>query len=463
MTQKPPIYFSLTLKFSILIALIIAVMMHFVTQINSLEVKQSLREEIIKRGSSITTNLAILAVEPLSKRPIDILTLSTTVDKIQASDESVLEVFILDPKGEIIAHNNFELMDRLYTPPEGVQLTTPLRELQTFRINGEELLFFSSPVRFQSKELASTHVIFSTRPIVEAVTKVSRKNTIITVIGTLLAIILIIVAVHVMNVPLKWLMQGVEQIGQGNYDQHIPVRFNDEIGMLTRSFNDMATNLKEKEVLKRALKSYIPSEIVDRVRENPQMLTPGGASKLLSIIFTDIRGFTGLSEGASPQEVVDMLNEHLEAIATIIKAHGGWVDKFMGDAVMAFFGAPLDYPDHDMRAVNAAVDIQNKIAEINERRLSEGKMPANIGVGVNTGVAHVGLIGTHDKMDYTVIGDAVNVAQRLESLAKPGQILISMRTASSKVEGAFKLIKRDPVKVKGKEELVEIYEVIRRK
>ncbi len=461
--HKRFITFSLGLKFIFLIALIISVMMYFVNQLNSAQMEHSLRTEIIKRGESVANNLAILAVEALSEKPIDILTLSATVKQIEADDVDIVEVFLIDQDHRILAHNDFDKTDKIYEPALAINLDPNMLVQSYTDDRGTEFLFFTAPAQLNSELLATVHVVASTEKIFETIDQLRRKNQIMALIGAALAIILTFVVVTVLIAPIKDLMRGVDRIGQGDYGQHVTLRYHDEIGQLTEAFNEMAINLKEKEILKQALKSYIPSEILDKIKENPDMLTPGGASKYLTIIFTDIRGFTRLSEGASPTQVVEMLNEHLKAVSDIIIAHGGWVDKFMGDAVMAFFGAPIAREDDNLRAVRAAYEIQIAINQMSAVREKEGKPPVRIGIGINSGEAHVGIIGTRDKMDYTVIGDTVNVSQRLESIAKPGQILISSRVATAIVHQAFELKSLPAVKVKGKEEAVEIFEVLAKK
>ena len=459
MSKEFKITIGLHLKFTLFIALIIAIMMFFVNQIISTEVQSALKGEIIHRGAAIANNLAILAMEPLTKIPIDDLTLSSTVTELEEKYNDIHEVFILDPNNRIIAHNDFLKSGKMYVPPAGVVLDNQIiREVQFFKSNqAQDLIFLTAPVTFQSQQIATTHVIMSTDKIFLTMDKLRADNQMITFIGIVIAIILTSAVVKVLTEPIDLLMKGVEGIGLGNFNQHIDIRFHDEIGALTQNFNEMAANLKEKEILKSALKTYIPTQILDKIKENPDMLTPGGTNRVLSIMFVDIRGFTHLSEGSTPHEIVELLNQHLTAVSEVIVEHGGWVDKFMGDAVMSFFGSPILYEDHNVRAVNAAIKIQKRVAEMNKIRVQNGKRPIGIGIGINTGEAQVGIIGTKEKMDYTVIGDAVNVAQRLESISKPGQILISRNTSKNLGRNVL-LIEHEPVKVKGKDELVEIFE-----
>ena len=177
------------------------------------------------------------------------------------------------------------------------------------------------------------------------------------------------------------------------------------------------------------------------------------------MLFCDVRGFTPMSERLSPEEVVLLLNDFYTLMIETTFKHDGTLDKFLGDAVMAIFGAPFAHPDHSLRAVRTALAMQEGIVELNERRQKEGKEPIAVGIGVSAGEAVAGTVGTADRMEYTVIGDSVNLAARLESSAKPGQILISQPTYAA-VRDSVEVRPLGPIRVKGKEEEVDVYQVL---
>jgi adenylate cyclase len=172
-----------------------------------------------------------------------------------------------------------------------------------------------------------------------------------------------------------------------------------------------------------------------------------------------MRGFTPLAERLSPEEVVATLNEFYSLMIDATFANDGTLDKFLGDAVMAIFGAPVPHPDHCMRAIRTALRMQTQIAELSNQRLAQGKDPIMIGIGVSAGEAVAGSVGTESRMEYTVIGDRVNLAARLEANALPGQILISKATYD-RVADQVEARSLGSVRVKGKEENVAIYEVL---
>ncbi len=194
---------------------------------------------------------------------------------------------------------------------------------------------------------------------------------------------------------------------------------------------------------------YISSEIAAELLKNPKRAAEG-EEKILTVMFTDIRGFTGISEKMKPKELVKMLNKYLGSMTEIIIANKGVVDKYIGDAIMAFWNAPVEEKDHAKLAVKAAREMQEKVKELNKN----AKQEVHVGIGISTGYAVVGSTGTEHRLEYTALGDTVNVASRLCSNAKADEILVS--------EDSFKLAKVeakrfDKIKVKGREEAVKVY------
>lgn len=205
---------------------------------------------------------------------------------------------------------------------------------------------------------------------------------------------------------------------------------------------------------------YVSPQILDHILAHPEKVHLGGERRELTILFSDIRGFTSISEASSPEEVVEMLNEYLTKMVDILLAHGGTLDKFIGDAVMGFWNAPVPDDDHARHAVACAVAMVDETARLREQWEAEGKAAIRIGIGVNTGDAVAGNIGSERVFSYTVIGDAVNLASRLEGKNKDygTEIIVSESTLARMGEG-FEAVYLDEVKVKGKERAVKIYEV----
>ena len=185
--------------------------------------------------------------------------------------------------------------------------------------------------------------------------------------------------------------------------------------------------LHERALFARALASFLPPEVAELVEASPSALSLKGELEV-TVLFSDIRGFSTFAEQVPPRQVAEVVGRHLAAMAEVVRAHGGMLDKFAGDAVMAVFGAPRPVADHPERAVRCAVAMQRRQAELNAKARALGLPASQIGIGINTGTVIAGLIGGAGRVDYTVIGDAVNVAQRLQSEAKAAEILASAAT-----------------------------------
>ncbi|HYY57865.1 MAG TPA: adenylate/guanylate cyclase domain-containing protein, partial [Pyrinomonadaceae bacterium] len=187
--------------------------------------------------------------------------------------------------------------------------------------------------------------------------------------------------------------------------------------------------LAREEVARANYSRFLPEYVVKQMLENPESFKLGGANQTITVLFADIRGFTRLSEHANPEKVVQLLNKYFSAMTDIIFAHGGTLDKYLGDGLMALFGAPTATPEDAKNALNAAVAMQRRIIGINEELRAEGFQEIGVGIGLHTGEATVGYIGSERRSEYTAIVDSVNTASRLESNSKGGQILLSDATA----------------------------------
>ncbi len=216
--------------------------------------------------------------------------------------------------------------------------------------------------------------------------------------------------------------------------------------------------LSRRVIERQALERFLSGAIVERILANPDQVHLGGENQTATILFSDIRNFTRMSEKMEPPQVVDLLNTYFTEMTDLLFENGGTLDKYMGDGIMALFGAPLAKPDDAQRAVKTAIDMQRAMALLNRDWEGRGQRSMHMGIGINTGAVTAGNIGSTRRMDYTVIGDAVNLASRLCANAAGGQILISESTFRE-LNGSFPAKKLEPIRVKGKEVPVEIYEI----
>jgi adenylate cyclase len=216
--------------------------------------------------------------------------------------------------------------------------------------------------------------------------------------------------------------------------------------------------LAREEVARANYSRFLPEYVVKQMLDNPESFKLGGVSQTITILFADIRGFTRISEHAAPEKIVNLLNRYFSAMTDIIFAHGGTLDKYLGDGLMALFGAPTTTPDDASNALNAAVAMQRRMLGINRELREEGFPEIGVGMGMHTGEVVVGYIGSERRSEYTAIGDTVNTSSRLESNARGGEILISDATAQA-AHSRYKLKPREPIMVKNRQQPVKLWEV----
>jgi len=224
---------------------------------------------------------------------------------------------------------------------------------------------------------------------------------------------------------------------------------------------------KKAKEIRLMFSSYVSPKIVEVLINNPDKANLGGERKVVTVLFADLMGFTSLSEKKLPEEVVEFLNEYFKEMTDIIFKWDGTLDKFVGDEIMAFWGAPVDQPDHAERAVRCALDMIDSLSRMQEKWIKEGKDFLNCGIGINTGEVLIGNIGAAGKkMDYTIIGDNVNLASRVEKLTRNYGVKIILteftknyleNMITRELIGHYELRSLEAVKVKGKEKEVEIF------
>jgi class 3 adenylate cyclase len=289
----------------------------------------------------------------------------------------------------------------------------------------------------------------------------SIRQTFFTVLGSLLllAVALSFVFAGTVTKPLRALMQGTRAIEEGDLDYQIPISTKDELGQLAQSFNQMIGQLREKERVKALFGRYLPKAVAERALAHQGEIGLGGEQKDVAILFSDIRGFTSLSERLAPPEVVAMLNDYYTRMIDVLFEHDGTLDKTIGDAIMAVFGAPVSDEDAVPKALRTALGMMRALKAFNADRAAKGQEPIAIGIGVNCGLVVAGNLGSIKQLSYTVIGDEVNLASRMCSNAKGGQILVT-EAVYRKAKWAFEFNALEPIQVKNVSQPVQVYEVL---
>ena len=251
------------------------------------------------------------------------------------------------------------------------------------------------------------------------------------------------------------------EIGKGNLDYRIQLRTGDEFEDLANAMNRMCEELEENQRIKSGFARYVSQHVLEQIVKAKGSTKLEGEKRKVTVFFSDIRGFTHIAEQMDPQEVVSFLNEYFKSMLEIIFKHNGMLDKLMGDGIMAEFGAPIDDVEQEKNAVRTAIEMHETLRTLREKWKKEGKPPLDIGIGIHTGEAIVGSIGSEQRMEYTAIGDTVNVASRLEQITRkePYPIIISETTYAS-VKDEFSCHDLGSVELTGREKPIKAYGIM---
>jgi len=235
------------------------------------------------------------------------------------------------------------------------------------------------------------------------------------------------------------------------------------LSLLASAVHQAVTEQREKRQIRTAFRHYLSPEVTDIIADDPSRLHLGGVRSPLTILFSDIRGFTTLSEQMEAEQLGSFLIEYLSAMTDVVFRHKGLLDKYIGDAVMAFWGAPVEVPDHAARCCDAALEMLEVLDRLNEDWASRGLPQLEIGVGINTGEPIVGNFGSVDRFDYTAIGDDVNLASRLESMNKAyGTHILLSESTHAAIGDAFVTREVARIRVRGREQETTIHELVGR-
>jgi class 3 adenylate cyclase len=258
--------------------------------------------------------------------------------------------------------------------------------------------------------------------------------------------------------PVSALTRGVTRVAAGDLSEPLAVRSADEVGQLTRAFNAMLDGLRQRDFIRDTFGRYVSPEVARTLLESPEGLRLGGEKRDVTILMSDLRGYTRLAEAGDPTVVVQLLNGYLGRMTDIIIEHGGTIDEFLGDAILAIFGAPLPHADHVERAAACAIAMQGAMEELNRHHAARGLPRLEMGIGLNTGEAVVGNIGSEKRAKYGVVGNAINLAARVQACTVGGQVLLSSATYQ-RIRESAEVGPPLPVEVKGIREPVLLYEL----
>ena len=411
--------------------------------------------------------LYALAVTPLlAPAPIAWLCPAFLIDDRFAREIQVfsdLEITFFDPaESASLFASTFEGKKRESLLAHLRARRPPLKQIVDLQFGGEHFVSYSLPLPTEN----GTAVALLERSLDKELApymRLERTYLFLALAGLLISVALGIWIARSVSRPVLRLAEGTRKIGAGDYSHRIKVRTEDEIGLLASAFNHMSEGLAERDQVRDLLGKVVsPAVAAELLRKE---VTLGGEEREVTILFSDLRSFTSICEARSAQEMLGVLNHYFTRMSAIVEAHRGVVDKYVGDAMMALFGAPLAGPDDADCAMESALEMSAALDELNREWQAQGRHALNMGIGINTDIVVAGNMGSQTRLNYTVIGDGVNLASRLESLTKRpeygARIIVSQFTLE-RAKGRYRTRRLGEVAVKGKQKPTEIHALLGR-
>ena len=415
--------------------------------------KTMLEQELKNRAQVLVRQLANVGKEGLlTKQELPVF---TTITDFQKSG-GIVYAMVTDADGKVFVHSDLSKKGAMQTDTISLRsIRADSLVFQNTEYEGGPVMDATMPIitKVKNLKIGTARIGISLKELNAAI--YGQKVVFFWIAVTFLAFGLSISFAlgKILTRPIYTLSEGMQNVARGDVSVQIKVRLKDEIGRLAEAFNQMILSLREKLHMEKYLSGATVKSI--RCHRDAAHLQLGGEQKYVTALFSDVRGFTSLSEKMKPEDVVGLLNIYLNLQSKVIDQWGGIVDKFVGDEVVAIF----EGKGEEIKAARAAVEIQHYCTALNEARSAAGAKQIQIGIGLNSGDVIMGNIGSEDHMDYTVIGDTINVASRLCGIARPGQIVVS-KTIADEIGSLSLLKKLEPVMLKGKDKPTEVHEVV---
>lgn len=444
----------LRLKIRVKLSIIVGISIIAVTLVIS-TVAVRLQEIELRIQTETVGNLVVRSLHSVAKDPLlleEYVSIRDYINNFMKSEIKIrgLEALsVVDRQGKIIAHVEQENVDRSVSSERFDEMA-----------KADSVMLVETPTHYRFVQavytmnnrrifLGGCAVSFSKAAVLAPIEEMKRQIVLISFVVSCIAIYIVFMVskklVHVIIV----LSDAARKVGAGDLKVTVVTRIKDEVGSLAKEFNYMVAQLREKIEMQK----FVSRSTVQMISEKKEA-TLGGTRRVITAMFTDIRNFTSVSENKWPEEVVDTLNHYLDIQTRVIHEQKGIVDKFMGDGIMSIFTGDKMVQN----AVTAAVEVQRQIHRMNKERKKNKEIVLDVGIGLATGVAVLGSIGSHDRMDYTAIGNTVNVASRLCGVAGPQQI-IANEDFVKRLNGEFETKSGGKIDIKGKQDPVPVYEI----
>ena len=438
-------------KLSLLVAVAIAVVTFVISTILTNLQERELREQTGVLGTNIVRSLAALAEDNLLLNSIPVLQDYISKNFSRQRIPGLDRLFVMDRTGRVVAHLSLDSINVMVTPEEWDQVV----QADSVEMVETPRHFIFNKTIYVSKDqkrilLGAASVRFVKATLLASIDKMRRSVIISSVLVSVLAIAVVYLSskriVHVIVV----LSDAARRVGSGDLKVTVVTRTKDELGVLASEFNNMVHQIREKTEMQK----FVSRSTARMIAEGKEA-TLGGARQVITVVFTDIRDFTSVAESKWPEEVVITLNHYLDLQTKLLHEHGGVVDKFIGDGIMSIFSGR----EMAAHAVEAALDIQRTIARVNESLSKKGETTLEVGIGISSGPAVLGTIGSQDRMDYTAIGDTVNIASRLCGAAMAGEVLVS-EAVTVRLNDKYPVKSAGKMSLKGKHEPINVFQVV---
>ncbi|HAE60252.1 MAG TPA: hypothetical protein DCG54_12300 [Anaerolineae bacterium] len=451
---------SLRTKIASLTSLLVIGTVLALTALSIERERDNFKQELMEQANLFLKTTTLSIRDSLYSLELDEL---IDLARVLRDDPDVTFFVVYDSNGRTLVDSNTEQIatfSREADPLGQKMITMPREEVYSEWQEGQ--LLAGRSIWLGNQSIGAIATGMSTAALDEKIRSITIQGVILALVALIVGGGLIVVLSRDLTRPLQELAHAAEQMADGKLDVQVKPRSRDEIGRLGEAFNHMAIGLQEREWLRDMFGRFVSQEVAEAIRSGQVQLE--GENRVVSVLFCDIREFTDFSEQHTPQEVVAMLNEFLPLVVQAAQKNGGMVNKFGGDSTLIIYGAPRELDDSAYHAILTALDIQTGLKSLNQRLAKKGEPPLRVGVGINTGSALAGAVGPRERQEYTVVGNTVNLAARIDGLNKQfpeHNILISEQTrfALGNHLDEFDMINLGPVSIRGKNEQVEIWAV----
>ncbi len=417
------------------------------------EARNSLLQEVTARTDSFAQGIREAFTPTL-----DPFTLHQRVREM-SQEKGIAAAMVLGQDGTVLSHTDPEKIGEREASAEAESAEKAQGVLTQRPGAGDGSWFISAPVLIGKSRLGTAAVLVTRASLSAALRDTRRRLTLLAAAAFAIGLLGTVLLVNWFTRPVPLLARAAREIGEGKLDARVDWKGSDEIGLLAASFNEMAEGLRERDRIRSVFGRYVSRDVAEAVLKESHALS--GENRDIAVLFADIRDFSKLSLQMTPEQIVSMLNDYFSRMTLAIQTFGGSVDKFIGDGVLALFGAPVRLENPAEKALRAAVRMRDSVKVFNAERGLKGLPQIQIGICVAYGPAVVGTVGSEDRAEYTAIGPTVNLASRLEGLNKRlGTSIIVSRETCDAIGPGFTFKEHGEHQVRGWQRPVAVCELI---